>query len=298
MAEDSLGDGPLDLSVLLPAFNEQDAIVPVIDEIREALAEWEGDWEILVVDDASIDRTAEFAERAGARVIRRVENGGSGSARKTGIRCARGALVAMLDADGSYDPAHLPPLLSFFPDFDQVNGARTSEQGNYKVFRVPAKWAIRKLTEVVSGKTIPDLNTGMKIFKRDIMIRYLWVLPSGFSCVTSMTLAFLCNDHPVKYVPVPYRKRIGDSKFHFIKDSANYLLTAIRIIVYFRPLRIFLPVSSAIFVVAMAKGSYSVLQSPMGLHDFDVILSILAFIVLSVGVLADLIVAQRRNDSR
>jgi hypothetical protein len=154
---------------------------------------------------------------------------------------------------------------------------------------------IRKMTELVSGKNIPDLNTGMKVFKRDIMLNYLWVLPSGFSCVTSMTLAFLCNDHPVKYVPVPYRKRIGTSKFHPIKDSINYVMTAIRIVMYFQPLRFFLPLFSVVLAVAIVKGFYDVYYSPLGLHDSDVVLLSLALVVLSVGMLADLIVAQRRD---
>jgi glycosyltransferase involved in cell wall biosynthesis len=295
MPEDSLGAEALDLTVLLPAYNEEHAIVSVIAEVRKALTNWKGIWEILVVDDASHDQTATLAGSAGTRVIRHVENGGSGAARKTGILSARGELIAMLDADGSYDPKCLPELLSFFPSYDQVNGARTSEQGTYKLLRVPAKWTIRKLTELVSGKRIPDLNTGMKIFKRTIMLHYLWVLPPGFSCVTSITLAFLCNGHPVKYVPVDYRKRIGKSKFHFLKDSANYIATALRVIMYFRPLRIFLPLSGLICTFALTKSAYDTLYSPLGLHDSDVVLLFMSGILPCVGMLADLIVAQRRG---
>jgi polyisoprenyl-phosphate glycosyltransferase len=287
--------GPVDVSILLPAFNEETAISAVIEEIRAVMSAWHGSWEILVVDDASTDQTRERAEQAGARVIHRVENGGAGAARKTGILEARGTIIAMLDADGSYDPAELPRLLAHFPDYDQVNGARTSEQGDLKPLRVPAKWLVRKLTEVVSGKKIPDLNTGFKLFKRDVMLRYLWVVPPGFSCVTSITLAFLCNDRPVKYVPVAYRKRIGHSKFHPIFDSINYIATAIRIIMYFRPLRVFLPASLVLFAIAATKGAYDLAYSPLGLHDSDIIISLTALIVLSVGMLADLVVAQRRD---
>lgn len=296
MPEASRETDPVDLSVVLPCFNEEASIEPVIREVRAALAGFEGRFEILVVDDGSSDRTAEIAEREGARVVRRIENGGSGAARKTGIREARGPIVAMLDADGSYVASHLPDLLSYLPRYDQVNGARMSEEGTIKALRVPAKWAIRKVAEWVSGKRIPDLNTGMKVFKRDIMLRYLWVLPEGFSCVTSMTLAFLCNGHPVKYVPVRYRKRIGPSKFHPIKDSANYLFTVFRIMTYFQPLRVFLPIAFAVFALALVKSVWDFWFSGRHtLQESDIILWLGGLLILMLGMLADLVVAQRRE---
>ena len=286
----------LDLTVLLPSYNEQEAIAPVIREIREALVEWPGTWEILVVDDASTDQTAQRAVDAGVRVIRRPENGGSGASRKTGTRAARGRLVAMIDADGTYVAADLPELLSHFPDYDQVNGARTSEQGTLKALRFSAKLLIRKLAEFISGKRIPDLNTGLKIYKRDLMLQYLWCMPDGFSCVTSMSLAFLCNGHPVKYVNVDYRKRIGQSKFHPVKDAAKYASTVVRIIMYFRPLRVFVPIALFVAVAAIVKALVRwYVLGHQGLADLDVILAITSLMVLVIGLLADLIVAQRRH---
>ena len=294
MPENTFGCEAVDLTVLLPAYNEGAAIIRLVAEIRAALAEWDGTWELLVVDDASTDNTADLAELEDCRVLRRTENGGAGSARVSGIQVSRGKLIAMLDSDGSYDPACLPILLSYFPEYDQVNGARTSEQGTYRVLRTPAKWLLRKLAEVVSGKRIPDLNTGLKVFKRDVMMPYLWVVPSGFSCVTSMTLAFLCNGHPVKYVPVTYRKRIGRSKFHPVFDSIRYLSTIVRIIVYFRPLRVFSAVGGALVLAAVVKALYDVWHSPLGVHDSEVILFVSGVMTVLMGMLADLIVAQRR----
>lgn len=286
----------LDLTVLLPSYNEQEAIGPVIAEVREALREWPGRWEILVVDDASTDQTARRAVEQGVRVIRRPENGGSGASRKTGTRAARGRLVAMLDADGTYVPSYLPEILGYFPDYDQVNGARTSEQGTLKALRFGAKLLIRKLAEWISGKRIPDLNTGMKVYKRDLMLRYLWCMPDGFSCVTSMTLAFLCNGHPVKYVSVDYRKRIGQSKFHPVKDAAKYFSTMVRIIMYFRPLRVFFPMSAWLLVAALLVGLFrSVTRGRLAIAETEVILFVTSLMVLVIGLLADLIVAQRRD---
>ena len=247
------------------------------------------------MDDASTDRTAAIAAETGIRVIRRVENGGSGAARVTGILAARGRLVAMLDADGSYDPACLVEVLSHFPAYDQVNGARTSEEGTLRWLRAPTKWLIRKLAELISGKQIPDLNTGLKAFKRDVMLGYLWSVPNGFSCVSSMTLAFLCNGHPVIFVQVPYRKRIGRSKFRPIRDTIQYVLTVLRIITYFQPLRVYFPLAIGLGMAAGLRGAYHLLRSaPLGITDADVILAVTALATLMVGLLADLIVKQRR----
>ena len=164
VADDAPEGNDLDLSVVLPSHDEEAAIASVIGEIRAALKNWPGRWEILIVDDASTDATFARAQAEDVRIVRHVERRGSGAARKTGIRAARGAIVAMLDADGSYDPAQLPELLRWYPGYDQVNGARDVERGDVKWLRAPAKWAIRKLAEFISGKTIPDLNTGMKAF--------------------------------------------------------------------------------------------------------------------------------------
>lgn len=285
----------VDVSVILPCYNENAAIVSVIRDVRSSMSSYRGTWEIIVVDDRSTDDTATLAVREGARVIRRVENCGSGAARKTGIVHARGRIIAMLDADGTYPASSLPALLSHFPAYDQVNGARSSEQGQFKLARVPAKWTIRKLAEWISGRRIPDLNTGMKAFKREIMIRYLWAIPDGFSCVTSMTLAFLCNGHAVKYVTVPYHKRVGKSKFRPLRDSLRYLTTVVRLVMYFQPLRVFLPLSIIMGLLAVLKGTYGALTSQWGLHDADIMLAVTAVLILVAGMLADLIVAQRRG---
>jgi len=284
----------LDLTVLLPCYDEGEAIGPVIRELRGALAGWPGSFEILVVDDGSTDHTVERAEAEGVRVVRRVQNAGAGAARKTGIRAARGRTVAMIDADGTYPAKHLPELLAFLPEWDQVNGARTSEQGTIPWLRKPAKWTIRKLAEWIAGRTIPDLNTGMKVFKRDLMLHYLWAIPDGFSCVSSMTLSFLCNGHSVRWQPIDYRTRIGRSKFHPVKDAASYLMTVVRIVMYFRPLRVFLPLALSVGAIGLLKGIWSWRVSHT-LQESDIIIVLCAVMIGVVGLLADLIVAQRRE---
>ena len=300
-ASQSAPAATLDLTVLLPAYNEERAIEHVLHEIVDALDDLPTRFEILVVDDASTDRTAVYAERFAAgcarcdvRVVRRPENGGAGAARKTGVRMARGEVVVMLDADGSYPAVAIRDLLPHFPQYDQVNGARTSEQGTLPWLRAPAKWFIRKLACYLTGRDIPDLNTGLKAFKRDAMLPWLWCVPDGFSCVTTMTLAFLTNGHPVKYVPTAYRRRIGRSKFHPLKDTLAYLNTVVRITSYFRPLRVFLPAAFATFALGGVKSAWS-WRTTGTMQESDVVLLIAGFLTAMFGLLAEIVVAHHRR---
>jgi glycosyltransferase involved in cell wall biosynthesis len=289
------------LTVLLPTYNERRAILCVLEEIIGALADQRLQYEILVVDDASTDGTAEMAEefarscwQCPVRVIRRPERRGAGAARKVGIRHARGEVIVMLDADGTYPAESIPELLRHFPAYDQVNGARTSEQGTYPWLRRPAKWFIRKLACYLTGHRIPDLNTGLKAFKRELMLPWLWVVPDGFSCVTTMTLAFLTNGYAVKYVPTPYRPRIGQSKFHPIKDTAAYLSTVLRMVLYFRPLKVFTPLAGAVIAAGAAKSMFS-FKLTGSMQESDIVILTAGFLTCMLGLLAEVIVAHHRR---
>lgn len=283
------------ISIVLPAYNEELAIGKVIDDIQSAMAGENYDYEILVVDDNSTDKTSDIAKQKGIRVVHRSVNAGAGAARRTGIKAAEGDVIVMLDADGTYECKDIPKMLAHFPEFDQVNGARTSEKGTLKFLRFPAKWLIRQLACYLTGVNIPDLNTGLKAFKRDIMLKYLWVLPNGFSCVTTMTLAFLCNGYAVKYVPTDYYPRIGKSKFHPIRDTANYINVIVRMVMYFNPLRVFLPAAGILFLFGVIKTILS-LVSTESLQESDIIIFMTAIMVFSLGLIADLIVAHRKQD--
>lgn len=280
------------ISIVLPAYNEEKAIGDIIDEIRLTV-EKVYNYEIVVVDDCSTDRTAEIARAKGVRVVDRAVTGGSGAARKVGIQAAKGEVIVMLDADGTYSPKDIPKLLEYLPKFDQVNGARTTEQGTLKLLRMSAKWAIQKFACILAGADIPDLNTGFKAFKKDIMLKYLWAIPDGFSCVTSMSLAFLCNGHSVKYIPVDYHPRIGESKFHPVWDTANYLSTVLRMIMYFNPLKIFLPVSAGLFLLGFGKAIQDIfINVIIDTIYIDIVLMLTGIMVGVLGLLADLLVAQ------
>jgi glycosyltransferase involved in cell wall biosynthesis len=283
------------VSVVLPAYNEEKAIGKVIDDIHFAMRQTRYPYEILVVDDHSTDATAEIARNKNVRVIQRPFQGGSGAARRTGIVNTQGEIIVMLDADGSYEAGDIPKLLDYFPDYDQVNGARTNEKGTLKLLRTPAKWLIRQFACYLTQTNIPDLNTGLKAFKKDIMTKYLWVLPDGFSCVTTMTLAFLANGYAVKYVPTAYHTRIGKSKFHPLKDTMAYLNTVIRMVMYFKPLRVFTPLCGLLFLLAFVKSVMS-LSLTRSLQESDIIIFVVAIMLMALGLIADLIVTYHNRE--
>ncbi len=195
----------LDVSVILPVFNEKGHLQAEIDRIRGALDASPYSYEIIVVDDGSNDGSGEALRQIdGIRLIQFAQNRGSGSARKAGTHAARGRIVVWTDVDMTYPNNEIPRLVKELEGWDQVVGARTSEQGTVKIARVPAKWLIRRLASYLVETPIPDLNSGLRAFRADVARQYLYQLPPGFSCVTTITMAFLANGYSVKYIPIEY----------------------------------------------------------------------------------------------
>lgn len=286
-----------DVTILIPAFNEAQGILKVIHDIRSTMEKTPYSYEILVVDDGSEDGTGALAQEAGARVIRHEENRGSGASRKTGIRAAKGNWIVMIDGDCTYPTEPIPDMLLLLRDFSQVIGARTVEKGTHKFLRTLAKEAIRRLAVLLVGRPIPDLNSGLRAFRKEDMIRFLHLIPDGFSCVSSMTLAFMTNDLPVKFVPIDYFSRLGRSKFHPVKDTYKYFMTVLRIVTYFAPLNVFMPVSVGLFILGIFKGVIDVILTGT-LQESDIILIVSGVVVGALGLLADLVVAYGRRDGR
>ena len=281
----------LDVTVVLPVYNEKGHLVEEIDRIRAALAASGKSFEILVVDDGSDDGSGEQLRTVdGIRLLQFHQNRGSGSARKAGTRAARGRVVVWTDADMTYPNHRIPELVDELDGWDQVVGARTSEQGTAKAARVPAKWIIRRLASYLTGTRIPDLNSGLRAFRADVARQYLHLLPPGFSCVTTITMAFLANGYSVKYVPVEYRERAGTSKFHWWHDTKRYLIQVIRLVLSYNPLKIFLPVGLLLGVIGVGKLVYDVVDKDFRVTTSTLVLLLATFQVLAIGLLADLVV--------
>jgi glycosyltransferase involved in cell wall biosynthesis len=283
------------VSIVIPAYEEEMAIGGVIDAIKAVMATTRYSYEILLVDDGSGDKTAQIARARGVRVQQHHENLGAGAARRTGILHALGDVIVMIDGDGTYPAEAIPNLLQLFPAYDQVIGARQSEQGTHRWLRMLAKALIGKIAAYLVGKPIPDLNSGLRAFKRASMLRYLYLIPDGFSCVSTMTLAFLVNKHPVAYVSIPYFTRIGTSKFHPIKDTYQYLLTVIRVVTYFNPLHVFIPLSLLLIGFGIVKSLFDIFMTST-IQESDIIAILTGVIVAAIGILADLIITQGKKD--
>jgi polyisoprenyl-phosphate glycosyltransferase len=282
------------VSVVIPAYNEEMAIAHDINIIKETLDAAGYEWELVVVDDGSSDRTAEIAEELGAIVLRHAQNKGTGGARMTGVRYARGEIVVMTDADGTYCNQDMPKLIEEVRSgYDMAVGARVTEKGTLRWLRTPAKTFIRQLASFMVGYPIPDLNSGLRAFRRDVCLKFLGILPNTHSWVSTITLAMLANGYRVTYVATDYFPRIGKSSFHPIRDSYNYLSLVFRTLTYFNPLKIFLPISFAMFVVGIGKLIYDLITA-QDIRDGAVLLLVMPVVIAIIGMLADLVVALNR----
>ncbi len=190
----------------------------------------------------------------------------------------------------TYPNERIPELVAELDGYDQVVGARTTEQGTAKFFRVPAKWFIRKLAGYLAETKIPDLNSGLRVFRRDVAAQYLHLLPPGFSCVTTITMAFLANGYSVKYVPIEYAERAGSSKFHWWSDTRRYLTQVVRLVLSYNPLRIFMPLGVVLLLLGLGKLTYDWIDKDFRLSANTLLILFASFQVFAIGLLADLFV--------
>jgi glycosyltransferase involved in cell wall biosynthesis len=279
-------DEPLDLAVVIPAYNEEGAIVATVEAVRQALDPLGITYEIIAVNDGSTDNTLQEARRSGARVINQPGNIGYGAALKAGILNSRSTYVAILDADGTYPPSCLPHMLEIAQTSDMVVGDRGVAMKNVPLIRRPAKWILNGLANFLAERNIPDLNSGLRVFKRDSLMPFLKLLPNGFSFTTTITLSMICSGLIIHYTPIAYGKRIGSSKIRAV-HFFSFILLVLRIVMLFQPLRIFLPFGAILFTLGVAKLVYD-----FTLYDVSesAIFCLLAsLIVWSLGLIADMI---------
>ena len=279
------------VSIVIPVYNEEAAIGDDLDLIKQTMDATGRPYEIIVVNDGSTDRTVEIASsKPDVRLLHHEHNRGTGAARTTGIKAAKGNIIIMTDGDGTYPNQDMPRLLQYMEQCDMVVGARTQEEGTLKWLRMPAKWFIRRLAAYLTETRIPDLNSGMRAFKKDIALKYLNILPNTHSWVSTITIAFLSGGYSVKYVPIAYYKRKGKSKFHPLKDTYNYITLVVRAVTYFNPLKVFLPLSLFLFTIGGIKLIRDVIVYNFHVPTTTVLIMLTAAQLGAMGLLADLIV--------
>jgi len=279
------------LSVVIPAYNEEKGVGDVIRKLQNILENSGCDYEIIVVDDGSTDKTANIVRETGVRSIQHPFNRGYGAAMKTGIRQAQHDIVVITDADGTYPNERIPDLLTRLAEgeYDMVVGARTGDSVAIPVIRRLAKWAVGRLANLIAGERIPDINSGLRVFRRQAMLHFFGILPDTFSFTATITLAMLSNGYLIDYVPIDYHARTGRSKFRPIRDTWNLVKLILRIALYFAPLKIFLPLSVLLLLLAIGWGLFT--RFALGqLADVSTIVIVMTAIqVAVVGLLAELI---------
>ncbi|WP_017328418.1 glycosyltransferase family 2 protein [Synechococcus sp. PCC 7336] len=241
-------------SLVIPVYNEEEGVAQTLDDLHNVLGAARCQYEIVVVDDGSRDRTAEILKpRSDIRLIQHDRNRGYGAALKTGISRAKYPLVAITDADSTYPSDRLLELVELAEDADMVVGARTGENVTYSTLRKIPKFFLVRFAEWIAKRPIPDLNSGMRVFRKSAVTRFLSVLPDTFSFTTTITLAMLTNNYVVRYQPIDYFHRAGRSKIRPIRDTLLFIQLILRTGVYFAPLRIFLPIAGVFFLGSLAS---------------------------------------------
>ncbi len=233
---------PSSISVVIPAYNEAGAIEATLHRLKTVAQDHHWSLEVIVVDDGSSDETSAIAKKALVQVIRHPTNGGYGLSLQHGITAAKNEIVAITDADGTYPVEALPELVRMVEEdgFDMAVGARQGSEYRRGWWKYPARVLFRWLTEYISGRSIPDVNSGLRVFKKSSILPYLLHTCLGFSFTTSITAIFFLNGLFVGYHPITYGKRIGQSKVRHFRDTLRTAQILVSVMARFNPIKLFL----------------------------------------------------------
>ncbi|HLO91481.1 MAG TPA: glycosyltransferase family 2 protein [Lentimicrobium sp.] len=279
-------------SVIIPAFNEETGIGPLLQKMQETgLLE---KYEVIVVDDGSTDNTTSVITQYPVKLIRHGVNKGYGASLKTGIRRSTCSKVMMLDSDGQHDPAYLDTICKMLDDVEMVIGERNAD--SFQVSnRKGGKWVIRKTGEFLVDQPLPDFNSGLRGFKRELIVNFLHLMPNGFSFSTTSTLAFLKEGYTIGTFPIYVSERVGrNSSVKFFKDGSKTLLLIFRIIMLFNPLKVFFPASIIIAVMGVCFGIIGYLVY-FRIPNSSIIMLTLGMFLFFFGLLADQIALLNRK---
>jgi glycosyltransferase involved in cell wall biosynthesis len=276
----------LSLSVVIPAYNEEKAVRATVEDVRRHLAPLGIPYEILVVDDGSVDNTRAEALASGATVLWNDVNLGYGATLKRGVAQAKHEYLAILDADGTYPARYLPGMLELCRTHDMVVGDRGMHMRNVPLVRRPAKWVLNRLASFLANRPLNDLNSGLRVFRRSALVPFVPLLPQNFSFTTTITLCMSCNGKAMTYVPIEYGRRVGQSKIRPV-DFLNFIILVLRAITLFNPLRVFIPLGLVFMGLGALKFAYDLTQ--WNLSESAIFAFLAAILIWSLGLIADMI---------
>ena len=276
-------------SVVIPAMNEADSVGQVVRQIAATMDGTGQPYEIIVVDDGSTDETAQCAREAGATVLQHPQNQGYGAGLKSGIARAQFDRIIITDADGTYPINRIPDLMAEADRYDMVVGARQGKHYRESLFKEPARLMFGSVASWVTGTPIPDVNSGLRVFRTSLARQYFHVISQGFSFTTTITLAALSNGYFVKYLPIEYHERVGKSKVKLLRDIPRTAQILLQAVVYYNPIKLFLAFAlgsaglALLFWLAFLLTRSTAIGVTAGLFT----VSVVHFV--AVGLLADLI---------
>lgn len=279
-------------SILIPVYNEENAIEKTIARVKSVLTTVSSQaYEIICVDDGSNDQSREILEKThGIKLVKHSINRGYGAALKTGLQHCTKEWVMILDADGTYPIEDIPKLLEQTGfEYDMVVGARFGEGIEANPMKRMARWILRKMVHALTGVMVPDLNSGMRIFKKKLYEEFKHLLPMGFSFTTTLTVASLYSGFQTKFIPIPYFVRIGKSNIKPIKNFIGFTMLIVRLASYFEPLRFFIPLSLFFAVIGFVKGCID-LYNLNHMGNLSVIMMLAALQIIITGILCDVMV--------
>lgn len=282
------------MTVIIPVYNEEKAIGQTLDELLPCIED--NGWRLIVVNDGSDDGTGQILESYGERllVICHPYNCGYGAALKSGIRAADTELIAIYDSDGQHRPEDLLLLFDDAAKVDMVIGER-APGSRVDIFRVPGKWFLTHAANFIVGRRIPDLNSGLRVFRRAFIKKILHLMPEGFSFTSTSTVAAIKMGFLVKFVPIKTRKRIGTSTVRQVRHGFMVLMLILRLVVLFSPLRIFMPVSAALAAVGVAYAAYVIATVRLTLANGALLCLLAALMIFFFGLVVDQISVMRRE---
>ncbi|RJO61659.1 glycosyltransferase family 2 protein [candidate division WS5 bacterium] len=284
------------LSVVIPVYNEEEVIISTIDKIHSILKKLNIVYEIVVVNDGSTDRTSEVLMSYGGEIVllNRDVNRGYGFSLKEGIERATGDWILITDADGTYPLEDIPLFVSECSHADMIVGERSGKSVRMGLFNKLAKVILKKLIYILAYKWVTDINSGLRLFKKEMALRYWDIYPDGFSFTTTLTVAAIIEKYKVKYIPINYYKRTGKSHIKPMRDFFSFVFLILRIVTFFRPLRFFLPISFCFFVFSVVRSLRDIFITN-AIGTFAVLLFIISIQSFFFGLLADLIVVKFRG---
>ena len=281
------------ISIVIPAYNEEESIEKVINDLKKYLP----NQEIIIVNDGSTDKTEQILRTIdNIKVVTHIENQGYGASLKTGISQSNGEYILITDADETYPIDAIPELVKYAEKYDMVSGVRQGKNhdARWLYSQKLAKFILKKMASYVTKTKIPDINCGLRIFKKEVIKKYWNLYPQGFSFTSTSLVAFLSNNYQVKFIPIDYHKRTGKSTLKPFKSFTTFINLILKISLFFKPIKIFMPLAILFFLLAIGITIYGFVWKGTFFDTTVILISATALQTFFFGLLAEIIVHNRK----